>query len=88
MGGTPSTRCEFTSGPMPLDVDVSRLSLEAGTADAFSQHLGSLTGTQTGDRLQRLERSLLRLEQTHLDTLELLKKLVAAVRRPPEGKAP
>ncbi len=88
MGGTPSTRGELTSGRMPLDVDVSRLSLEAGTADAFSQHLGSLTGTQTGDRLQRLERSLLRLEQTHLDTLELLKKLVAAVRKPPEGKAP
>ncbi len=88
MGGTPSTRGEFTSGPMPLDVDVSRISLDAGAADAFSQHLGSLTGTQTGDRLQRLERSLLRLEQTNLDTLELLKKLVAAVRKPPEGKAP
>jgi len=84
--GTPSARGEFNSGPIPLDVDVSRLSLDAGSADAISQHLGSLAGLQQGDRLQRLERSLLRLEHINLDTLETLKKLVNAVRRPPEGE--
>ena len=87
MGGTPSTRGAFNSGPMPLDVDVSRLSLDASTADAISQHLGSLAGQQQGDRLLRLERSMLRLEQSNLDTLETLKKLVAAARKPPEGNA-
>ncbi len=85
--GTPSTRGEFNSGPMPLDVDVSRLSLDAGSADAISQHLGGLAGLQQGDRLQRLERSLLRLEHINLDMLETLKKLVNAVRKPPDGGA-
>ena len=85
--GMPSTRGEFDSGPMPLDVDVSRLSLDAGSAHAISQHLGSLANLQQGDRLQRLERSLLRLEHINLDILETLKKLVNAVRKPPEGGA-
>jgi general secretion pathway protein A len=87
MGSTPSTRGEFTSGPIPLDVDISRLSLDAASADSISQHLGSLAELQQGDRLQRLERSLLRLEQINIDTLDTLKKLVKAVRRPPEGGA-
>ena len=85
--GTPSTRGDLSSGPMPLDVDVSRMSLDASTADAISQHLGSLAELQQGDRLQRLERSLLRLEQINIDTLETLKKLVNAVRKPPEGES-
>jgi general secretion pathway protein A len=85
--GTPSTRGDFPSGPMPLDVDVSRLSLDSASADSISHHLGSLAELQQGDRLQRLERSLLRLEQINIDTLETLKKLVKAVRRPPEGGA-
>jgi hypothetical protein len=69
------------SGSMPLAVDTSRLSLDAASADAISQHLGSLASSQQGDRLLRLERSLLRLEQVNGETLELLKKLVKAVRK-------
>jgi general secretion pathway protein A len=88
MGVTPGTRGDVTSGPMPLDVDVSRLSLDPGAADAISQHLGGLVGLQQGDRLQRLERSLLRVEQINLETLEALKQLVNAVRKPTDGGAP
>jgi putative secretion ATPase (PEP-CTERM system associated) len=85
MGSPPSARNEATNQPTSLDVDVSRLSLDAGAADAISQHLGTLVDSQQGDRLQRLERGLLRLEQTNLQTLEMLKKLVNAVRKSPEG---
>ena len=85
--GTPSTRGALAQSPMTLDVDISRLSLDAGAADAISQHLGSLAEGQQGDRLQRLERSLLRVEQINLETLEALRKLVSAVRKPPEGGA-
>ena len=82
MGGTvPSGHGELNSGPMPLDVDISRLSLDPTSADTISQHLGSLAALQQGDRLQRLERSLLRLEHINLDTLETLRKLVKAVRK-------
>jgi general secretion pathway protein A len=87
MGSTPSARSDVNSAPMSLDLDVTRLTLDAGAADAISQHLGTLVDSQQGDRLQRLERGLLRLEQTNLETLELLKKLVNAVRKPPEGGA-
>ena len=87
MGAAPGTHGEHTSGPMPLDLDMSRLSLDPSSADTISQHLGSLASLQQGDRLQRLERSLLRLEHINLDTLETLKKLVNAVRKPPEGGA-
>ncbi len=87
MGVAPSTRGELTSGPMPLDLDISRLSLDPASADTISQHLGSLAAMQQGDRFQRLERSLLRLEHISIDTLETLKKLVNAVRKPPEGGA-
>jgi putative secretion ATPase (PEP-CTERM system associated) len=73
------------SGPMPLAVDASRLALDATSADAISQHLGNLAASQQGDRLQRLERSLLRLEQINIDTLEMLKKLVKAIRQPGPG---
>ena len=86
-GATPSAHGDLNSGSMPLDVDVARLSLDPGSADAISQHLGSLADLQQGDRLQRLERSLLRLEQINIETLEILKKLVKTVRKPPEGGA-
>jgi len=72
-----------SSGPMPLAVEASRLSLDPASADAISQHLGNLASSQQGDRVQRLERGLLRLEQINLETLEILKKLVKAVRKDP-----
>jgi general secretion pathway protein A len=81
-GGTPSGRGDLDSGRMPLDIDASRLSLDAGAASSISQHLDGLAAGAQGDRLQRLENSLIRLERINLDTLETLKKLVNAVRKP------
>ena len=87
VGAGPAMYGERANGAMPLDLDISRLSMDPATADSISQHLGELSAVQQGDRLLRLERSMLRLEQVNLDTLDTLKKLVNAVRRPPEGEA-
>ena len=65
-----------------LDLDVGKLSLEAEEADQLSRQLATLTADQRGDQLQRLERSLLRLERINLETLAMLQKLVQAARRP------
>jgi general secretion pathway protein A len=78
---TPSTRGEFDSGPIPLDVDSSRMPLDPGTAASLSQQLSTLASSQQGDRLHRLERSVLRLEQIQLETLTTLRHLVDAVAR-------
>jgi hypothetical protein len=44
--------------------------------------LRRLSADQRGDQLQRLERSMLRLERSNLQTLALLQQLVAAVKKP------
>ncbi|MBL0089984.1 MAG: AAA family ATPase [Ideonella sp.] len=65
-----------------VDLDISNLHLDAGTADAMSRQLASLTTEQRADQLQRIERGMLRLERTNLQILELLQKLVTAARKP------
>ena len=40
------------------------------------------------DRLQRLERSLLRLERINVQTLSMLQQLVQAVKKPGDGGKP
>ena len=73
-----------------LAVDISRLRLDPAEADAALKQIASLAADQRGDQLQRLERSLLRLERINLQTLALLQKLVAAVsvpRNPGEGSS-
>ena len=69
-----------------LDVDLSQLKLSPGEADSMSQQLAALTADQRGDQLQRLERSLLRLERINVQTLSMLQKLVAAVKKPEGGE--
>src|SRR6218665_874386 len=61
-------------------LDASRLKLDAGDADSLSGELSALGQEQMGDRLQRLERSLMRLEKINLQTLGLLQKLVEAIK--------
>jgi len=68
------------SSPLPLDVDLSRLRLDGATADGMSRQLARLSAEQRLDQMQRLERSLLRLERINVQTLSLLQKLVGAVR--------
>ena len=65
-----------------LDLDLSQLVLPAEQAQAMEQQLAALTADQRGDQLQRLERSLLRLERINVQTLTMLQKLVAAVKKP------
>lgn len=73
---------------LPLDVDLTRLTLDAGTADSVGKHLARLSAEQRLDQLQRLERGLLRLERVSVQTLSLLQKLVASVKIRPDDPAP
>lgn len=65
-----------------LDVDITKLRLDPDEAEGLSRQLAGLTADQRGDQLQRLERSLLRLERINLQTLSVLQKLVSAAKRP------
>lgn len=71
-----------------LDVDLSRLELDPATAEAVTRQLAQLSAEQRMDQIQRLERSLLRLERTQVQILTLMKTLVEAVRKPGEAKTP
>ncbi len=71
-----------------IDVDLGKLRLDAGEAEAMSGQLAQLTADQRGDRLQRLERSLMRLEGVNMQTLALLQKLVDAVSKRSEKPKP
>lgn len=56
--------------------------LDAATADKMVRDIEALGTEQNGDRLQRLERSMLRLERINLETLAMLRQLVQAARLP------
>jgi hypothetical protein len=70
-----------------LDLDLTNLNLAPEKAEDMSRQLAQLTAEQRGDQLQRLERSLLRLERTNLQTLALLQKLVESLAAPRSDKA-
>jgi len=65
------------------DLDLSTLELDPALARELQQQLASLSAEQKLDQMQRLERSLLRLEKLHGQTLALMQKLVDAASRPP-----
>ena len=69
-----------------LDLDLSKVALDTEQAAGMSRQIAALTADQRGDQLQRLERSLLRLERINVQTLDMLQKLVSAVQKPGEGK--
>ena len=69
-----------------LDLDLTKLKVEPEQADDISRQLAQLTADQRGDQLQRLERSLLRLERTNLQTLALLQKLVDSIKKKPDDR--
>ena len=76
----PSTR-----GSMVLDVDLTKIKLDSEEAEGMTRQIAQLAADQRGDQLQRLERSLLRLERINVQTLVMLQKLVKAVSPPDEG---
>ncbi len=67
-------------------LDLSTLELDPALARELQQQLDALSAEQKLDQMQRLERSLLRLERLHGQTLALMKKLVDAAAAPrPDG---
>jgi putative secretion ATPase (PEP-CTERM system associated) len=75
---------QMVATAVDLDVDLSKLKLEIGEAEAMGKQLAQLTADQRGDQLQRLERSMLRLERINVQTLSMLQKLVKAVQKTPD----
>jgi putative secretion ATPase (PEP-CTERM system associated) len=75
-----------TATAVELDVDLTRIKLDVPEAEAMSKQLATLTAEQRLDQMQRLERSLLRLERVNVQTLALLQKLVNAIARGDEGQ--
>lgn len=75
-------------GGMPLDLDLSKLKIDPATADTMGKQLSRLSAEQRLDQMQRLERSLLRLERINVQTLSMLHKLVSAVKQNSPAKAP
>jgi general secretion pathway protein A len=70
-------------GGMPLDLDLSKLKVDPAAADSMGKQLQRLSAEQRLDQMQRLERSLLRLERINVQTLSMLQKLVSAVSHAP-----
>ena len=77
------------AGPeiMP-DIDLSRIKLAPEMAHGMSGQLATLVAEQRLDQLQRLERSILRLERLNVQTLGLLQKLVGAVKTTSDESSP
>ena len=76
------------SRPMPLaadsglqPLDMNKLKLSSAEVEGLSSEIAALSADHQTDRLQRLERSMMRLERINLQTLALLQKLVDAVKR-------
>ncbi|MCP5286931.1 MAG: AAA family ATPase [Burkholderiaceae bacterium] len=66
-------------GGLPLDLDLSKFKVDPATADSMGKQLSRLSAEQRLDQMQRLERSLLRLERINVQTLSMMQKLVSAV---------
>ncbi len=69
------------SSDATFDIDLSSLQFESELVDGLSKKIGGLGAERYGDRLMRLERSLLRLERVNLEVLTMLQKLVVAVKK-------
>jgi len=74
--------------PLRVDIDPTRLQLPAGLANDLSEQMANLGQERHGDRLLRLERSLLRIERFNLEILTMLQKLVNSVKKPQDESNP
>jgi general secretion pathway protein A len=68
-----------------LDLDLSKVALDSEQIEGMTRQIAALTADQRGDQLQRLERSMLRLERINVQTLNMLQQLVQAVKKPDAG---
>ncbi len=64
-----------------FDIDLSNLQLDDDLANGLSKKIDDLSTERHGDRLMRLERSLLRLERCNLEILTMMQKLVVAAKK-------
>jgi len=71
--------CDIASTSLSLEVDHRQLNLAPQVAKGISRRLGELDASYRDERLLRLEESLLRLEQIHLQTLGTLQEFVRSV---------
>lgn len=81
----PPAAAEAGGGMVPLDndvqLDLSQLSLDPRMVHSLSRQIEALGAEQAVVQLQRLERSVLRLERVNVQTLAMLKNLVNAVKK-------
>ena len=63
-----------------LDINLSKLELDASTADEANKVIADLRNGISEQRILRLERSMIRIERSSAATLTLLQQLVNAVR--------
>ncbi len=80
-GAAPKGEPVASRGGAVLDVDLTKLKLDSEEAEKMSRQLAQFTADQRVDQMQRLERSLLRLERINVQTLAMLQKLVAAIQK-------
>jgi putative secretion ATPase (PEP-CTERM system associated) len=62
-----------------LDIDLGDASIDPADAAAMKKQIAQLSAEQRLDQMQRLERSLLRLEKINVQTLTMLTRLVTAL---------
>ncbi len=72
---------QITGSDDLVDIDLAKLQGSGSVVDGLSSQLAHLGAEQQGDRLQRLERGMLRLERVNLEILAMLQKLVASLKR-------
>jgi general secretion pathway protein A len=64
-----------------FDIDLGRLEFESSSLGHISEKLGGLGQEQFRERLNRIEKTLLRLERVDLEILSSLQRLVSSVKR-------
>lgn len=79
-GRLPDSRPSALGDGPAQSLDLSKLRLSVAEVDGLSSEIAALSADHHTDRLQRLERSMMRLERINLQTLALLQKLVDAVK--------
>lgn len=62
-----------------FDIDLSRLDLDSEVAHQIDRKIDEIKGERESDRLQRVERSMLKLERINLEILNMLQNLVAGL---------
>jgi general secretion pathway protein A len=77
---TANTRSDGAS-ESGFDIDLGRLEFESSSLDNISEKLGGLGQEQIRERLNRVEKTLLRLERVDLEILSTLQRLVGSVKR-------